>query len=577
MIVKTRRAILNSLHEQPEVDVLVIGGGVNGIGTFRDLALQGLRVLLVDKGDYGSGASAASSHMLHGGIRYLENGEFRLVREALHERNRLLKNAPHYARPLPTTIPIFRWWSGLLNAPLKFLGLLNRPSERGAVVIKLGLMLYDWFTGSEQTMPYHRFRGRSSSLAAFPRLNPAIVCTATYYDALITAPERLCIELLMDADAAGDQALALNYAGVISAAPDSVTIFDHANGDTFTVKPRVVVNAAGPWIDIANKALRQETHFIDGTKGSHLVLDHPELYDAIGGSEIFFENDDGRIVLILPHFNRVLVGTTDIRINDPEAAVCTDEEITYMLDLVKKVFPDIAVDRSHIVYQFSGVRPLPANSEGRTGSISRNHTIKRLDQQESGLAFPVYSLIGGKWTTFRAFSEQTADGVLNYLGRKRLTSTQDQPIGGGKDFPAPDLRPGWIETLHKRVGLSQERLEALLERYGTRAVEIAAFIQEDEDSALESLPDYSRRELMYIAAKEHIIHLDDLLMRRSMIAMQGYLSLTPACIEEIAAILGAALDWSDARTSEEIERTYALLEAKHGRVPLAKTHNVRRN
>src|SRR5215207_2254209 len=109
------------IQEKPIFDVLVIGGGINGIGTFRDLALQGLRVLLVEKGDFSEGASAASSHMLHGGIRYLENGEFRLVREALHERNRLLQNAPHYAKPLPTTIPIFRWFSGMLNAPLKFL------------------------------------------------------------------------------------------------------------------------------------------------------------------------------------------------------------------------------------------------------------------------------------------------------------------------------------------------------------------------------------------------------------------------------------------------------------------------
>src|SRR5574341_946071 len=147
-----RNEILSALKNKPEVSVLVIGGGINGIGTFRDLALQGVNVLLVEKGDFCSGASAASSHMLHGGIRYLENGEFRLVREALHERNLLLKNAPHYAKPLPTTVPIFSWFSGFLNAPLKFLRLREKPAERGAVVIKLGLMMYDAFTGSQQSM-----------------------------------------------------------------------------------------------------------------------------------------------------------------------------------------------------------------------------------------------------------------------------------------------------------------------------------------------------------------------------------------------------------------------------------------
>src|SRR5574338_519517 len=148
-----RSDILSSLRENPEVSVLVIGGGINGIGTFRDLALNGVNVLLVERADFCSGASSASSHMAHGGIRYLENGEFRLVREALHERNRMLRNAPHYVKPLPTTIPIFKRLSGFLNAPLKFLRLLDRPSERGAAVIKIGLMLYDWYVRDFRVMP----------------------------------------------------------------------------------------------------------------------------------------------------------------------------------------------------------------------------------------------------------------------------------------------------------------------------------------------------------------------------------------------------------------------------------------
>ena len=142
-----RQPTLTSLKKNPTVSVLIIGGGINGIGTFRDLALQGVDVLLVDRGDFCSGASSASSHMAHGGIRYLENGEFGLVREAVVERNRMIANAPHLVRPLPTVIPIFKTFCGLLNAPLKFLRLLDKPSERGALVIKLGLMLYDAYTG----------------------------------------------------------------------------------------------------------------------------------------------------------------------------------------------------------------------------------------------------------------------------------------------------------------------------------------------------------------------------------------------------------------------------------------------
>ena len=142
----TRQELLEATRQQPDVPVLIIGAGINGIGVFREMALNGVDVLLVDRGDFSAGASAASSHMAHGGLRYLENGEFRLVKEALTERNRLLQNAPHYVKPLPTTIPIFKWFSGMFNAPLKFLRLLDRPSERGALIIKAGLTMYDIFT-----------------------------------------------------------------------------------------------------------------------------------------------------------------------------------------------------------------------------------------------------------------------------------------------------------------------------------------------------------------------------------------------------------------------------------------------
>src|SRR5215510_3561518 len=155
-----RNEIFASLKNKPNVSVLIIGGGINGIGTFRDLALNGVDVLLVERGDFCSGASAASSHMAHGGIRYLENGEFRLVREAVRERNLMLKNAPHLVKPLPTTIPIFKRLSGLLNAPLKFFGKLDKPGERGSLVIKLGLMMYDAYTSSpngHRAVPRHKF------------------------------------------------------------------------------------------------------------------------------------------------------------------------------------------------------------------------------------------------------------------------------------------------------------------------------------------------------------------------------------------------------------------------------------
>lgn len=558
----TRQQTIDSLRQNPNVSVLIIGGGINGIGTFRDLALQGVDVLLVEKGDFGSGASAASSHMLHGGLRYLENGEFRLVREALHERNRMLINAPHYAHPLPTTIPIFKIFSGILNAPLKFLNLLDRPGERGALVIKIGLTLYDWFTRDSQVMPTHKFYSREESLKKRPLLNPDIFCTATYYDAWMPTPERICMELVADGEAAHQQARALNYVAAADGAGDTVTLRDELTGETFAVKPQIVINAAGPWIDFVNKALGQPTQFIGGTKGSHLVLNHPALHEACAGHELFFENKDGRITLFFPLMDRVLAGTTDIKISDPEQASVTDDEIDYILGAIRHVFPGIEVDRSHIVFWFTGVRPLPSSSATTAGQISRDHSIQTVPAG-GDLQFPVHSLVGGKWTTFRAFSEQAADEALKALNLTRKVSTAQRPIGGGKDYPKIDVdKQKWLLDLHAKTEIELDRLTELFERYGTYAAEVAAFISEGEDEMLTHTPGYSQREVTFIVQREQVMHLDDFLLRRSLLAMLG--KVNADSLAELGAVVGQALGWPPETIEAEIKRTADLLTTKHG-------------
>lgn len=567
----SRQEALRTLRQQPTIPVLIVGGGINGIGTFRDLALQGVDVLLVDRGDFCSGASAASSHMLHGGIRYLENGEFRLVREALIERNRMLHNAPHYAKPLPTTIPIFSWASGFLNAPLKFLDLRDKPSERGAVVIKLGLMLYDWFTRGQQGLPTHRMLSRRESLKLRPHLNHEIVCTATYFDAWMPYPERICLELLMDAEAISPKAHALNYMSLVGAAGDTVTLQDEVEGETFTIKPQIVINAAGPWIDIANRAIGRQTRFIGGTKGSHILVDHPELRETLQGNELFFENKDGRICLMFALLDKVIIGTTDIRIDDPEQAICTEEEVDYMIDLVSFVFPKIKIDRSQIVFRFCGVRPLPTSESSRTGAISRDHSIRVLEP-DGTIRFPVLSLVSGKWTTFRAFAEQATDRVLKRLNLPRKVDTKTTPIGGGKGYPhAEAARQSWISDLTHKTSLSSERVKTLFERYGTYAAEIAPFCAAAPDEPLHSQPAYSQREILFLAQREQVIHLDDLLLRRSLLAMLGF--VTGELLEETSTILAQALDWTEERRLDEVGRVAELLQNRHG-VAAEKLHHT---
>jgi glycerol-3-phosphate dehydrogenase len=540
-------------------DVLIIGGGINGIGVFRDLALQGVNVLLVDRADFCSGASAASSHMAHGGIRYLENGEFRLVREAVHERNRLLVNAPHIVKPLPTTIPIFKLFSGLLNSPLKFFGLRDRPSERGALVIKIGLILYDAFTRGQGTVPLHVFDNRSRSLAKFPRLNPAVISTATYYDGLIFSPERLAMEVLLDGESEGSHARSLNYVSLAGRQGATVTLKDEMTGQVVGVSPRLIINAAGPWVDAVNRILGLSTRYIRGTKGSHLVLDNPELRRAVGNNEFFFENKDGRIVLILPFGDKTIVGTSDLPNDDPDSARCTPEEEGYFMEMIARVFPGIPVRRGEIVYRFCGVRPLAFTNARNPGQITRDHHIQE-DRLED---MPIYSLIGGKWTTFRAFAEQVTDRVLATLGSPRRANTMFLPIGGGKDFPIAGAVAGRLSGRNAEpTGPQPSWPITLSHRYGMRAKDVWAFLSAGEDHPLRNMPEMTRREVLFLAENEKIVHLDDLLLRRTMLAYLG--RLTRPLVVELADHLGQALGWPQTRAESEVDRFLAILADRHG-------------
>lgn len=556
-----REETIEKIRRTQEVSVLIVGGGINGAGLFRELALQGIDVLLVDKSDFCAGASSAPSRMIHGGLRYLENGEFRLVRESLKERNLLLENAPHYVKPLPTTVPIFSWLSGLMPAVAKFLHLSTKPTNRGAVMIKVGLWLYDFLTRHHRVLPRHFFTSRDKSLALRPLLNADAVCTATYYDAWISYPERLCLELIQDAEAANPHAHALNYVALEKGDQNTVMLRDELTSDLLTIQPRLLVNATGAWIDLTNQSLQHETAFIGGTKGSHLIIDNPQLFDAMQGEMLYYENFDNRVCIMFPLLGKVLAGSTDIRINHPSEGVTTEEDIQYILESIRQVFPSIQVKPSEIIFHFCGIRPLPNQQKDMTGQISRDHSCLVIEPNER-IHFPVYSLIGGKWTTFRAFAEQVADQVLTYLNQPRRVMTHHLPIGGGKNFPqAREQALEWHSALEGKTGISSARLHVLLDRYGTQAEQVAVFVSNGPDKPLEHNPGYSRREIEFLVRQERIVHLDDLLLRRTTLALQG--ELTAALLKELASITAAIRGWSKAEMQREIERARKVLRENH--------------
>ena len=523
---------LAGLKENPKAQVLIIGGGINGLATFRDLALQGIDVVLVEKNDYCSGASAASSHMIHGGVRYLENGEIRLVKESLQERNRLLAAAPHYVKPLKTTIPIFSIFSGLLSAPIRlFTHAQGKPKERGAILIKVGLILYDTFGRNGGTMPRHRFLGKKKSLRELPSLNKNVKFTATYYDAAMENPERLALEVLFDGLAAGPNARAHNYVAAVSMVGNQVVLVDELTGEKINFTADVIVNTTGPWTDLTNQGLGFQTSYMAGTKGSHIVIDNQELFKACDNREIFFENKDGRIVLMYPIVGKVLVGTTDIPHDMRFPAVCTDEEVDYFFELVSHVYPTIKIDKNQIVYKYSGVRPLGASGDINPGVISRDYRIVRTSSESE---VPVLSLVGGKWTTFRALGEHLSSEVLKLLKKSRVVSTANLPLGGGRDFPtSEDAQLRWATSYGKSIGT--DRALQLLLRYGTRAQEFIHEIAANGETKFSSNPDYSDTEIHYLITSEQVSKVDDIVHRRTNLAFSG--EVTDSLVTELEQIL----------------------------------------
>lgn len=542
-----------------ECDVLIVGAGINGAGLFRDSCEQGLRCLIVDKGDFGSGTSAAPSRLIHGGLKYLETGEFRLVAESTYERNLLLRNASHLVKPLPTMIPIYSWTKGFGAAIRTFLGSTKAPRNRGALLVKIGLRLYDFYGARARMMPRHRMLSRSRALSEVPALTPKIVAAGTYFDAAVTAPERLVLELIQDGLDASPESEAMNWTA-LNSQKSGVVLLVGPEGRTTKVRPKVLVNAAGPWIDKVNGCLGITSQLIGGTKGSHILLEHPELVRQLNGRMIYFEGNDGRVLLVFPYLGKALVGSTDTSADDPETVLCDANEIAYFMRNLKELLPGLSFGVDQIVYSYSGIRPLPNSAGIAPGLISRDHSFP-IEGPGVDRPFPVISMVGGKWTTFRAFGEDVANSVLATLDRQRRVFTTALPIGGGRDMPATDAaRDIWIAKVAAISAASMDRVDTLLERYGTRASAIALH-EGSSPVFLSTAAEISEAEIDWIIRHEQVYHLEDLLFRRTQLAVTG--DLSEDVIEQICHVASSALDWTEHRTKSEVLSVRALLATRH--------------
>lgn len=386
-------------------DVVIIGGGINGAGIARDAAMRGLKVLLIEKDELGCATTSASTRLIHGGLRYLEHFEFGLVRESLREREILLRIAPHLVKPLAITIPIYK------------------QSKRGRLTIRAGMILYDLLS-SGKSLPRHQMLSRAETLERWRGLNPqGLVGSALYYDAQVEFPERLVVENVRSAREFGAEAL--THTRVTKLAVEdgkaSGVEFVREDGQKQFVEAGVVINAAGPWIDLVlEHASVKSPKLIGGTKGSHIIV---APFSAAPANAIYLEaRSDGRPIFIIPWNKQYLIGTTDVRFEgDPDEVRCEPWEIDYLLAETNLALPSAQITRDHILETYSGVRPLPVTGDKDEQSITRRHFIREHPQLPNLL-----SIVGGKLTTYRGLAEECVDLIFQKLGKNAPPCNTDK-------------------------------------------------------------------------------------------------------------------------------------------------------
>lgn len=483
--------------------IVILGAGINGAALARQLLLAGANVVIADTGDLAGGTTAWSTRLIHGGLRYLEYGEFDLVRESLAERNRLVRLAPHLVRPLPFAIPLARRGGGLLAAAARLVGwesLARRLSGggRGSLAVGLGLWLYDRF-GGDPAWPPHRLHRPTA--AGLPALSPARwFRVATYADAQCLFPERLTVEWLVDARRlAAARGLTLQVlthhtwqslgGGRLEFSPLPSPATAGSESAAVVVRPAAIVNATGAWVDRTVAALAAapgplaegppSQPLIRGTKGSHLVVASAPLRKALGGHGVYAEAADGRPIFILPFADeQVLIGTTDIPFaGDPGEARTEQAEVDYLLAAVTAIMADCQIAAGDVVQHYCGVRPLPGPAvtgrlAGAPGAVTRRHLLVRHREAE----LPTWSIVGGKLTTCRSLAETSAAEILAALGIAAGDPDRERPLPGRLAADDAAACREAVAAAAAAAGVPaaarESATESLLQLFGSRAAAV---------------------------------------------------------------------------------------------------------
>ncbi|AMO57821.1 glycerol-3-phosphate dehydrogenase [Endozoicomonas montiporae] len=471
-------------------DVFIIGGGINGVGIAVDCAGRGLKVGLCEKGDLAGATSSASSKLIHGGLRYLEHYEFRLVKEALAEREVLLKMAPHIAWPMRFCLP-------------------HRPQLRPAWLIRAGLFLYDYLSSRVSLPGSHKVWFSEAS-----PLKPEFVQGFEYSDAWVD-DARLVVLNAMALERLNGTVLTRTEA--VKAWRDDqlwhVVLKDHLTGEETEVTCKALVNAAGPWVSsVFDAVLRQRApRQIRLIKGSHIVV--PKLHDD--PRAFILQNQDGRIAFVTPWLQQfTLIGTTDVEFDgDPISATCSEQEQQYLCDIVNQHFKH-RVSTEDVVWSYSGVRPLCEDESDSPQAITRDYTIELEDSEGST---PLLSVFGGKLTTYRKLAEAAVGRLANYFPQMNPAWTAHQQLPGAEQFESPST---FLKTLQNTYPwLNDAFAQRLCQSYGTLCIEWLQGAQSLDDLGQHFGADLFSAEVDYLIRTEWAYEVDDLLWRRSKLGM----------------------------------------------------------
>lgn len=511
-------------------DVIIIGAGINGAGIARDAAMRGLQVLALDKGDIGGGTTSWSTRLIHGGLRYLEHAELGLVRESLRERETLFHIAPHLIKPLQILLPIYV------------------GAARGPLMIRAGMTAYDLLSLGK-SLPRHCMLTRDEALERAPGLQrTGLQAAAIYFDAQVEFAERLVVENVLSAKEHG--ATVINYAqvqkltGRFTDEGYVVEFVDSRTGAVFAPRGRIIVNAAGPWVDQVLKTSEQTSkRLIGGTKGSHIIV--RSFADAPLTAVYVEAESDKRPFFIIPWDGKYLIGTTDIHFKgDLDKVEINDDEIDYLLSETNRVIPPARLTREEVVYTYAGVRPLPYTENKDEQGITRRHFVREsLDQR--GLL----SIVGGKLTTYRNLAEETVDLIGRRLEKnlpRCRTAAASLPGAVASDFGA------FSEQFKRDSGISLQVSERLLRVYGIRAPEVLKLAAQDKSltAPFDEETGATAAEIIYSFQQEMAETLADCLLRRTMVGLNSSVGI--GADERAAAIAKKYLGWSETRAQEEV-------------------------